>query len=122
MNNTPPTTDNINPEPGVRRTIDTGAASLWASLFVIAALVVMQASKLGSGNAAYAGDVANVGQLTALTTIGGPNEEILYLLDKSREKILVYGVQGGRSVELYQVEDLEPLYTQAKAAAGGTRR
>lgn len=101
---------------------DSGAAALWAGFIVVLALVIVQASRLGAGNPAYAGDTATVGQIVALTASGGPNEEVLMLLDKREELIMVYGVQGGRSVELLQVEDLTSLFNQARAAGGGTKR
>ncbi len=98
---------------------DASAGALWASFVLVLALVIVQASRLGSGNPAYAGELGTVGQMTALTVAGGPNEEVLMLLDKREELILVYGIQGGRSVQLLQVEELGALFNQARSAAGG---
>lgn len=92
------------------RTLDTGAAALWASAFVIGAMILTQAARLGSGSAAYAGLNAEVGQLEILTAASGNNEDYIALINATDETISVYGIENGRSLELYQAVPLRELY------------
>lgn len=101
----------------VRQSIDTGAAALWASAFVIVALILTQAARFGPGSAAYAGDNANVGQLTILTAASGNNEDYIALINGSDETLSIYGVDNGRSLELYQVQPLGELFLSLSRAA-----
>lgn len=92
------------------RSLDTGAAALWASAFVVGALILTQAARFGSGSAAYAGDNATVGQLTILTAPSGNNEDYIALINGADETLSIYGVENGRSLELYQVQPLGELF------------
>jgi len=98
--------------------LDTGAAALWASAFVIMGMIITAAARLGVENQALA-DVSEVADLTILTTRSADNEDVLSILDRREERIYVYGVEQGRTVALYQVQDLKELFIQARAAAGG---
>ena len=92
------------------RTLDVGAAALWASAFVIAAMILTQAARLGPGSAAYAGEVSDVGQLRLLTAQSGNNEEYIALINSTDETLSIYGIENGRSLELYQVQPLRELF------------
>lgn len=89
------------PSPAAERaTLHPGAATLWASAFVIAALVVLQAGRL-PGNPAYAG-TASVGPnyvlLTADNGRGGDTQpdEVLYIIDNRTESLMIYELEGAR--------------------------
>ncbi|MCA9305154.1 MAG: hypothetical protein R3B46_08600 [Phycisphaerales bacterium] len=99
--------------------LDTGAAALWASAFVIAAMIVSQASRLGAGNPAYAGNVSEVGDLTVMTASAGDNEDVLAVLDRRDEILYIYGVEQGRDLTLFQIHRVDELFQEAK---GSTRR
>lgn len=102
--------------------LDAGGAALWASAFVILALVIVQAGRLGgAGEKAYAGDVAELATLRLLTASSGDNEEFLAILNHTDETISIYGIENGRSVELFQVQSLPEMFTQARGAVGGRR-
>lgn len=100
--------DRTNERPG----IDSGAAALWASAMVILALIVVQAGRMG-GQAAHA-DVAWVGDVTILTTASAENEDVLAVLDRREELIYMYGIESGRNVQLFQVENIGNMFVQAR--------
>ena len=97
--------------------INPSAAVLWASAFVIAALVIVQAGRL-PGPAARAEMSSSRGDYTLLTARSGrgPDEkpyELLYVIDNRDEVLLVYDVEeaqrgvinavdGGPLVNLFQ--------------------
>lgn len=98
---------------------DGGAAALWASAFVIGAMIISQASRMGVSNPAYAGNVSEVGDLTVMTASSGDNEDVLAVLDRRDEILYIYGVEQGRDLTLYQIHRVNDLFQEAK---GGTRR
>lgn len=98
---------------------DAGAAALWASAFVIGAMIISQASRLGAGNPAYAGNVSEVGDLTVMTASAGDNEDVLAVLDRRDEILYIYGVEQGRDLTLYQIHRVNELFQEAK---GGIKR
>lgn len=113
-------TEHIRGEVGERASARRGgAAVLWASAFVLLALIVVEAGKRNSGARAMAGDAANVGDLAVLTAASGTEEDILCILDQRNETLSVFGVEQGRSVQLLQVQDLRQAFEQARGAAGG---
>ena len=80
------------------------AAVLWASAFVIAALVILQAGRLPV-NSAFADQSVEHGGFTLLTTDSGRGEdaapdEILYVLDGRSEMLLVYTVPDARQHQI----------------------
>ncbi|MBL8746148.1 MAG: hypothetical protein JNK58_07310 [Phycisphaerae bacterium] len=103
------------------RRLDPSAAALWASAFIIAAMLTVQAGRLGTPEPAYAGNIAEAGQVRLLTADAGGGEEFLAVLDITRETISIYGVQNQKSIELYQVARLPELFEQAKGAPGSRR-
>lgn len=94
--------------------VDTGAAALWASAFVIMAMIVTQASRLGLGSAAYA-DVSKAGDLTTLTAAARSGEDVLLLLDGRTETISAYGIVNRQTIRAYPVHDLRELFARARA-------
>ena len=96
------------------RRVDTGAAALWASAFVIMAMIVTQASRLGLGSAAYA-EVSKAGDLTTLTAMSRSNDHVLLVLDGRTETLSAYGIVNRSSIRAYPVHDLRELFTLARA-------
>jgi len=86
------------------KSINTAAAVLWASAFLLAALVIVQAGRL-PGNPAYAEMGLESGGYTLLTTDSGrggdaaPNE-LLYIIDSREEVVLVYEIEDARQNQI----------------------
>ncbi len=82
---------------GIR--LQSGAAVLWASAFVIAALALVTAGRLPE-NPAYAGvATTGVGGFTMVTASSGygPNDkpyEILYVVDNQSQMLYIYAVEN----------------------------
>lgn len=113
--------ENSSPPPK-RHAIDAAPAALWASAFLLAALVVMQAGRVGN-SAAFAGNVAEVGGLRLLTADAGNGEEFIAVLNPGEEVISIYGIENGRNLELYQAASIADLFEQARAGVNpGTPR
>ena len=70
-------------------------AALWASAFAIAALIIVQGSRLGVGNEARADLVASTGALTALT-VEAANEDILCVIDGRSENDVILAAKLDR--------------------------
>ncbi len=101
-----------------------GVLALWASLFVIAALVIVQLgggrSLLGPAGEARADLVTSVDDFTALTFYGGSNEDILVVMDGRGENLFVYRVQNQRTVEFLDRLGLPEVFeTSRRIGAGG---
>lgn len=96
-----------------------GAAALWASALVIAALVITQASRLSSGNAARA-DVATSDDLSVATVFAGDDEDVVAIVDRQSERLFIYGVEQAARVELLQVHDLKDLFSQGRGTVPTT--
>ncbi|MFM9957476.1 MAG: hypothetical protein ACKVZJ_05340 [Phycisphaerales bacterium] len=114
-----------NRTPTVREGSALSNAALWASAFVILALILVEASRRGHHNAALAGDASSVDDLTVLTAASGTDEDVLCVLDQRNESLSVFAVEQGRSIQLLQVQDLRQAFLQARlnagAGAGGGR-
>lgn len=102
--------------PAARR-IDSGAAALWASAFVLVALIITQASTLGRGNQARA-DVAVTTELTVLSAFAGNDEDIVAVIDRQSEMLFVYGIEQGRNIELFQAISLPHLFADGARSGG----
>lgn len=102
--------------------LDHGAAILWASAAILGALIILQAGRLPSGERAVAGDVTEVASLRLITVDVGNNEDALAVLNHGDETISIYGLENGRSLELYQVSHLADIFSEARRAASGGRR
>ena len=92
---------------------------MWASAFVLAGFLVVQAGRVET-DAAYAGVVDDIGDMRILTADSGNNEEYIAVLNGTDQTISIYGIENGRTVELYQSASIAELFEQAKAAAGAT--
>jgi len=80
---------------------------LWASAFLIAALIILQAGRLPAGPRAHA-EMATTGMEYAMMTTQGGNEEILYILDKRSGHLLFYeptSSQGMKLLDVVRVDD-----------------
>lgn len=99
--------------------LDSGAAALWASALVIAALIITQAGRLSAGNAALA-DVAITDDLSVATVFANNGEDVVTIIDRQAERLFVYGVEQGSRVELLQSHDLRELFGQGRGAAPKT--
>ena len=98
--------------------LDTPAALLWTSAFLIMAMILTQAARLGAGSPALAGNVATSGDLTVLTADAGDAEDILMVLDRRTETLLIYGARDRRSIELHETHDLSRVFSDARGASG----
>lgn len=94
-------------------------AALWASAFILLALIITEAGKRNAGNTAFAGDATNVADLAVLTASSGTDEDVLCILDQRNETLSIFGVEQGRSVQLLQVQDIRQAFTQARGTASG---
>lgn len=110
MNQTAPSPASMSP----------AAAVLWASAFVIAALIILQAGRL-PGNAAHAEMVADRGSYTLMTASSGRGPdakpyEILYVLDSREQMLLVYEVEDARrrQVVLREGYNLDSQFQRAR--------
>jgi hypothetical protein len=98
----------------------TSAAVLWASAFVILALIIMQAGRM-QGNAAYAEVVADRGSYTLMTADSGRGgdedpDEILYVIDSREQTLLVYEVEDARKKQVIfrEGQPLDQLFQRAR--------
>ena len=94
------------------------AAALWASAFVLAGLVMLQASRLAP--AAPADIVSSAGEFTALTADTG-NDDMLVAIDNRRELLLVYKVANQSTLELYKRYNLPQVFTDARNKSLGRK-
>ena len=97
------------------------APALWASAFVLLALVITQAGRItGGGASAIAGNVAQVNDLTVLTAEASDGQDNLILLDRRSERIFVYGiVQQQQNVQLIESYDMKEVFRNARNQMGG---
>jgi hypothetical protein len=113
-------------------------AWLWASAFVLAALLTLQVSRLGDSRPApafipiaRADLVSRVADQTMLTFNAG-NDDVLVVLDSRGEQLLTYRVRNQTSLELISVYSIPELFatgqrigvgrTGGSGGGGGTTR
>jgi hypothetical protein len=87
-----------------RTRIDGAAAVLWASAFMIGALVIVQAGRLPA-NRAYAEMAVEASDFSLLTTDAGRGEdaapnELLYVIDSRAETLLIYEIEDARKKQI----------------------
>ncbi len=80
--------------------INSSAAVLWASAFVIAAMIIVQAGRL-PGQAAQAEMTATRADYSVMTTNSGRGgdqdpDELLYVIDNRDQVLLVYEIEDVR--------------------------
>ncbi|MBL0922116.1 MAG: hypothetical protein IBJ10_08315 [Phycisphaerales bacterium] len=100
-----------------RGRIDPGAAALWASAFLILALVILQAGRLGAGAQARA-DVTEIGDTVLLTSALDASEDILAILDSRADTLMFYAVVNRNSIELRENVNLTELFMSARGVPG----
>lgn len=102
-----------------RASFDTPAALLWASAFVLFALLIVQASRLGTpAGVALAGDSASsVGDLSALTASDGDQQDVLLILDGREQVLYVYSPQGTQRLQAPTVVDIDDAFNNARGTA-----
>jgi len=93
---------------------------LWASAFVIAALIIMQAGRL-SGNHANATMVADRGSYTLMTANSGTGgesdpDELLYVIDSREQILLIYEVEDSRKNQILLRDggSLDAMFSRAR--------
>jgi hypothetical protein len=102
--------------------INSAAAALWASAFVILALIIVQAGRYpGVGGSAMANMVADRGSYTLMTCDAGTGgdadpDEILCVIDSREQMMLVYDVEDVRkkAILLRDGYNLDQLFIRAR--------
>ena len=101
-------------------TINPAAAVLWASAFVIAALIILQAGRL-PGNAAYGDMTSDRGAYSVMTADSGRGgdedpDEILYVIDSRDQVLLVYDIEDSRRAQIILRDgySLDNLFMRAR--------
>ncbi len=87
-----------------RHHVNAGAAVLWASAFIIAALVIVQAGRM-QPNAAHADMVNSRADYTLMTASSGRGGdadpvELLYVIDSRDSVLMVYDFEDIRRKEM----------------------
>ncbi|MFG0256335.1 MAG: hypothetical protein ACF8GE_00355 [Phycisphaerales bacterium JB043] len=98
----------------------TRSSALWASAFVILAIIILQASRVAPESSARAGLIAQSGDLSVLTADAGTEQDLVLVLDRFEGTLLVYTVEQRDRLELVQNYQLESMLRNAAAAAGMT--
>lgn len=77
-------------------TMNSSAAVLWASAFIIAALVIVQAGRMQS-NPAHAEMAIHYDDFTLLTTrYGSGDNKMLYVMNSRDQVLLVYEIEDAQ--------------------------
>lgn len=120
MNNQPHPTDHAKATDRCRPTTNVASAILWASAFVIAAMIITQAGRLPQ-NAAHADVAAERGQYTLLTAASGRGGgeqpyELLYVLDSRDQMFLVYEIENVQQFRIHRRDggSLDMLFRNAR--------
>ncbi len=102
--------------------IDLACAALWASAFVLGAMVIVQAGRLvwPLGAEARADLVASVGDHTALTFNTG-NDDVLAVLDSRGEQLYTYRLQNQNRVELVRAYSVKDLFDTGRRMGAGRK-
>lgn len=106
---------------GSRNTISGAAAALWASAFVIIALIIVQAGRLPGNHEAFAGTAADRGSYALLTASAGtgpeaaPNE-LLFVIDYRDQVLLAYEVEDAhkKGITLRDGGSLDNMFIRAR--------
>lgn len=93
--------------------LDTGAAALWASAFVIMAMIITQASDARLGKEARA-DITTVGSLTVTNVKAREDSDILLVINDAQERLYVFGIEQGRTLQLHETQSLPEIFTSAR--------
>ncbi|MFU8827823.1 MAG: hypothetical protein ACNA8P_00125 [Phycisphaerales bacterium] len=93
--------------------LDSGAAALWASAFVIMAMIITQASNARLGKAAHA-DVVTVGSLTVTNVKAREDSDVLLVINDAQERLYVFGIEQGRTLQLLETQSIPDIFTSAR--------
>ncbi|HWB20812.1 MAG TPA: hypothetical protein VG711_10955 [Phycisphaerales bacterium] len=96
------------------------AAVLWASAFIITALIILQAGRMAE-NPAYAEMAIDRGSYSLMTADSGRGsqldpDELLYIIDSRDQVLLVYEVEDARQ-KIFTLRDggsLENMFNRAR--------
>ena len=94
---------------GRRAGLDAGACTLWASAFIIMAMIVVQAGRT-TGPAAYGQSQAKAKGLSLATLQNVADEDLLAVVDDSTSSVFIYRVAPNREVDLLTVRSLEAVF------------
>lgn len=113
-----PTNHAVNDSSPPRRT----DGALWASMFVLAGLLIFQLARSGVdvGATARADLVSTVDKYTVLTFNSGTDDAIA-VLDSSGEELFIYQVRQADRLEFTGRQNLRDLFTIARAGGGSGR-
>lgn len=103
-----------------KTSINGAAAALWASAFVIIALIIVQAGRL-PGNLAFGAVAADRGPYTLLTASSGQGPEanpddVLFVIDSREQVLMVYEIENlaKKQITLRDGGNLENLFQRAR--------
>lgn len=98
-------------------------AALWASMFVLAGMLVLQLTRagLGLGAAARADVVSTVDKYTVLTFDTGTDDAVA-VLDSSGEELFIYEVRKNERLEFAGRQNLRDLFQSARMGGARTGR
>lgn len=97
------------------------SAALTASALVIAALVIVQAGRILTGEPARADLVASSGSFTMLTAEVSNSNDVLLVLDGRSEELMVYRVENQNNLELYKKYNVPRMMSDARARHTGRK-
>jgi len=103
------------------RPTGTVRSALIATAVAGGALLAFQAAAFvpqGGSSGSRSGMVSQSGPYTMMSSDAG-NEDIVIVLDNRNEQLMVYKVDNGQSVQLFQKLALPRLFMDAKARAAG---
>jgi hypothetical protein len=95
-------------------------AALWATACLLAALIIVQAGRMGPGPARA--DVVSTAAGTTALTFEATNEDLLAVIDGRQEALFVYRVENRVALDLIRSYQLPALFSDARSRAGGTGR
>ena len=87
------------------------AAILWASAFLIGAMILLQVGRSGVEPAAHAEMVATGSEYNLLTT-ASQTEDLIYVLERRTGRMLIYGPTQNQGLQLLDVVDVSELVTR----------
>jgi hypothetical protein len=90
-----------------------GGGWLWVSAGVLAALITVQGAGL-LDSPAYA-EMTTTSQSYSMMTTDGGTDEVLVVIDSRQESLLIYRVDSTNTLQLYKREQLDTMFTRARA-------
>ncbi|MEM1165640.1 MAG: hypothetical protein AAGI30_05050 [Planctomycetota bacterium] len=96
------------------RRVDTGAAALWASAFVLMAMVIVRAGDAGQVARASTQKTGTI-SVSALETLEGVTD-LIVVADDRTDELFVYEIEGGRGINLVQYRPVADLFPEPPAS------